>query len=177
MKRIHSVFILLLICALLFTGCNSDKEDDFEQPPVGTTVGSTFPTVSVEALDGRTVSPDDYRGRIVIVNVWATWCGPCKMELPDFNRIATEYKDEVVIIAAHTPSGRENAENYVAEGFPNSDIIFAYDTDNSSAYYAAGGKGYVPQTAIIDQRGVIIYSDSGIMSYAKLKSIIDGLLE
>ncbi len=172
MKRALSALLLVLICSLMLVGCNN-AEPEFEQPPVGTEIGATFESVSMKRLDGTSVSPDDYRGKIVIVNVWATWCPPCKAELPDFNKIATEYKNDVVIIAAHTPSGSENAAGYVESNFPKTDIIFGYDTESSDVYRAAGGVGYVPQTAIIDKHGVIIYSDSGILSHEQLVKIIE----
>lgn len=160
-------------------GGNSGEENPPEETPlpeVGSEVGKLFKTVSLETLDGGRVSPDDYRGKIVIVNIWATWCPPCKAELPDFNQIAKDYADEVVIIAAHDYSGRANAPSYVETNFPNTNIIFAYDGYYADAYFAAGGDGYVPYTAILDQRGVIVYSASGILTYEYLQATIEDLL-
>ena len=129
--------------------------------------------MTLQTLDGGSVSTSDFAGKIIILNIWATWCPPCKAELPDFNRIASEYKDEVVIIAAHTPNGNANAKDYVATNFPETDIIFAYDTNYSDAYIAVGGNGYVPYTAIIDKDGVIVYTDSGILSHSQLVAFIE----
>ena len=160
-------------------GGNSGEEnppEDTPLPEVGSEVGKLFKTVSLETLDGGRVSPDDYRGKIVIVNIWATWCPPCKAELPDFNQIAKDYADEVVIIAAHDYSGRANAPSYVETNFPDTNIIFAYDGYYADAYFAAGGDGYVPYTAILDQRGVIVYSASGILTYEYLQATIEDLL-
>ena len=147
-----------------------------EQPKYGTGVGDLFIGVTLETLDGGSISTADLKGKVIILKIWATWCPPCKAELPDFNTVAGEYKDEVVIIAAHTPNGNTAAESYVNTNFPATDIVFAYDTPNSLAYAAAGGDGYVPYTAIIDQSGVIVYSASGILSHSQLTSIIEGLL-
>lgn len=161
----------------------SNNENDNDQsgnenstPPVGNSVGNLFKSITIKDINGNDISPDDFRGKIVIVNIWATWCSPCKAELPDFSNIATEYKEDVVIIAAHTPNGNENAKDYVDLNFSESDIIFAYDTNDSQAYLAAGGVGYVPHTAILDENGVIIYSDYGVLSYERLVSIIEGQL-
>ena len=158
---------------------NPDGDNTTEQPEppkVGTEVGDLMASVTLETINGSIISTDDLRGKIVILNIWATWCPPCKAELPDFNRIATEYKDQVVIIAAHTVNGNVNAESYVEENFPETDIIFAYDTPYSEAYVAAGGVGYVPHTAITDENGVIVYSDYGILSYNQLVYIIESQL-
>lgn len=154
-----------------------NKPEETPLPEVGSEVGKLFKTVSIETIDGGRVSPDDYRGKIVILNIWATWCPPCKAELPDFDKIASDYADDVVIIAAHDYYGRENAPSYVQTNFPDTNIIFAYDSYYGDAYYAAGGDGYVPFTAILDEQGVITYSDSGMLTYEQLKSMIDALIE
>ena len=156
-------------------GSNENDENADEPtngPKVGTEVGDLFASLNIKTLSGEYISPDDYRGKIVIINIWATWCPPCKEELPDFNRIADEYADDVVIIAAHTQSGNGAAPNYVNTNFPDTKIIFAYDGERNEVYTAAGGDGYVPYTAILDRNGVIIYSDSGMLTYKQLTSII-----
>ena len=151
----------------------AEETDPDTELKVGTAVGDLFEDLTLETLDGGSVNTADYRGKIVIINIWATRCPPCKEELPDFNRIADEYEGEVVIIAAHEYYTKSAAPAHVETNFPDSKIIFAYDTPYGDAYYAAGGEVYIPQTAIIDKNGVIIYSDSGILSYERLVAIIE----
>ena len=130
--------------------------------------------MTLKTLEGETINTADLRGKIIVFNVWATWCPPCKAELPAFNELASEYDGEVVFIAVHCyDNAMYNMPSYVAENFPDTKIIFAYDTPNSDAYIAAGGVGYVPQTAIIDRNGIIIYSDSGALTRSWLASFIE----
>lgn len=157
-------------------GDGTTEEDQKPTYVVGNAVGNIFRSITLEKNGGGTVSPDDYRGKIVIVNIWATWCPPCKAELPDFDRIAREYADQVVIIAAHDSYGRENAPAYIETNFKDSNIIFAYDSVYGDAFYAAGGTQYVPRTAILDQNGVIVYGQNGLMTYEQLKTIIENLI-
>ena len=157
---------------------NSDSGEEKDEnttplPEIGTKVGNRFADVTLETMNGGSINTADLRGKIVILNIWATRCPPCKAELPDFNIIASEYADEIVIIAAHDYYGKAGATNYVAENFPDTKIIFAYDTVYSDAYTAAGGDGYIPFTAILDKNGVIVYSDSGMLSYERLVGIIE----
>lgn len=161
---------------------NADAGDENDQnetplPEIGTSVGYRFADLTLRTMDGGSINTADLRGKIVILNLWASWCGPCQAELPDFDKIATEYKDQVVIIAADIDAGTGNAYNYVQQNFPESDIVFAYDTVYGTAYYLAGGNGYIPYTAIMDQNGVIVYSDSGILSHSKLEAIINELID
>lgn len=198
MKRIIATIVICILMTSMLVGCqeqtvnnnqtddkpdptpelNNNQTDDKTDPTpelkVGTDVGDLFDDITLETLDGGTVSTADLRGKIVVINVWATRCPPCKAELPDFDRVATEYEGEVVIIAAHEDYTRSAAPSYVETNFPGSKIIFAYDTPYGDAYYAAGGEEYIPQTAIIDKNGVILYSDSGPLSHDTLVSIIEG---
>ena len=193
MKKIIAILVLIFIIGSMLMGCNTvDPDSDSNKKPggssdssvhdpdpdpiytIGTKVGNLFGDLSLETLDGGRVNTADYRGKILILNIWATRCPPCKEELPDFNKIASEYEGEVVIIAAHEDYTRSAAPSYVETNFPNSKIIFAYDTPQGNAYYAAGGDRYIPQTAIINKEGVIIYSDSGILSYEDVVAIIEG---
>ena len=147
---------------------NKDPEPTYT---IGTAIGNQMRGVDIaKIIGGETVNVTDYRGKIVIFNCWATWCYPCTSELPHFEEFAENYKDDVVIIAAHTAYKNENAYSYVSTNYPNSSIIFAYDTPYDAAYTAAGGNGYVPYTVILDRNGVIVYSDSGPLSYEQLKS-------
>ena len=160
---------------------NSDSGEEKDEnttplPEIGTKVGNKFADVTLETMEGGSINTADLRGKIVILNLWASWCPPCKAELPDFDRIATEYKDQVVIVAADVDAGNGGAYSYVQQNFPESDIIFAYDTVYGTAYSLAGGNGFVPYTAIMDQNGVIVYSDSGMLSHTLLVNIIEGLL-
>lgn len=167
---------------------NTDPDDELQTNPdqapdseptytVGTAVGDMMRSVELQRINGEgTVSVEDYRGKIVIVNFWATWCYYCTVEMPDFDKIASEYIDEVVVIAAHVASNAEEAPEYV-EGYSDSNIVFAYDTARNDAYFAAGGTGSIPRTVILDENGIIAYEKTGMMSHYQLLSIIEGLLK
>lgn len=151
-----------------------EPEIDLESIPYGTKVGERFNDLTLTDLRGNKLNTADLRGKIIIFNLWATWCPPCVAELPGFNQIAREYADDVVIVAVHVyDSAMYGMPSYVETNFPDTRIIFAYDTPYSDAYIAAGGEIYVPQTAIIDRNGVILYSDAGGLSESWLKSFIE----
>ena len=194
-KLISVLLILSLLCSSLIscnkkTGDKESSESNGESnsgesnsntnsslPPYGRAIGNRcIPTdLSLVSGDG-TVNINDYIGKVVVINFWGTWCDPCKSELPHFDEVATEYADEVVIIAIHSVQGKSAAEPYVTENYPNSNIIFLYDDTGSrfDKYYSMlGCNGSYPYTLILDENGVITYKDDGVISKTDLISEIE----
>lgn len=159
--------------------------DDGELPPVGSAVGYRAPSFDIPLFDetgliGTTFDPADNKGKITIVNFWGTWCPGCVKELPYFDRIATDYKDSVDVIAIHTetdfdkPSG--SAPEYVDTYYKDSDMLFGKDNASEEYFFAFGGGDAYPITVIIDENGIITHSIMSALDYEKLASYIDGLL-
>ena len=196
-KRVKIINIILAsVLALLLCGSlvyfNFIYDDGTNQPPVtddngneddipvGSEIGNRCPSYSLELVDGSgTVSINDFKGKIVIVNFWGTWCGPCKQELPDFNEVANEYDGEVVVLTVHSVAEKEEAPAYIAEHFPDSKMIFAYDTpltEYVDIYFnLLGGKSAYPRTLILDENGVIVLARDGKLSHQQLVDTIEGI--
>lgn len=164
---------LVLVCTLLpFIGCaKGDPSLDFQ--------ASVF---DENGLTGDTVNPAKNGDKITVINFWGVWCPYCLIEMPDFDRIATEYKDRVRVIAIHTTSRSDEADEYVAEDYADSEIVFAFDEAGQGLYASdvfyegLGGTGSYPYTLIVDQSGEIVFSQVGATNYAALKAQIESLL-
>ena len=180
-----TALVLTLVLAFSLVYCNFIYDDGTEDPPagdeggeeeeipMGSSVGFRCPTYSLELVDGSgKVNVKDFKGKVVVINFWGTWCGPCKQELPDFDQVATEYKDDVVVLAIHSVTTKNEAPAYIAENFPDSDMIFAYDlplTTTIDMYFnLLGGKSAYPRTLILDRDGVITYTYDGKLEHSKL---------
>ena len=167
-----------------------DQSVEDGAPPVGNQVGNTCYGYEMEVFDengmtGEKFNPASNKGKITIINFWGTWCTGCKKELPYFDRIASEYRDTVTVVAVHTnldfDNGSPPAKDYVAEFYPDSNIIFTKDNPidpsdpYSNEYYfeILGGKDSYPITIILDENGVIIETKFAEMTYEELKSIVD----
>lgn len=149
-----------------------DIDDDaVDEGKVGLKKGETAPDFELETLDGETVSLSDYRGEKVILNFWATWCPPCKAEMPYMQEIHEEYED-VAILAVNSTStelrgGRDSkkAKGQVkkfidSEGytFP---VLLDADDEVSMDYSAIFPITGIPTTFIIDKEGTIRYVRPG----------------
>ena len=150
-------------------------------PAVGNEIGDECYDMDVELIDGSdTVNIKDYRGKVVVINFWGTWCGPCKAELPHFNDVANEYEGRVVVLTLHTSYGNDPVV-YVEENFPDSKIVWAYDValdDFSDEYYTAlSGKGSYPMTIILDEDGVITFVREGSLTHEELVDEVESALD
>ena len=150
------------------------------EPPVeieyGSKVGDHARPMDLVSYSGETVNIKQTRGKVTVINFWGTWCPYCLYELPDFDRVASEYQDSVSIIAIHS-SGDTEGEKYVSQNYPDTKIMFVNDPTDHDVYYAElGGVGYFPMTVILDENGVIAYTHVGAMSYAALTAKINEIL-
>lgn len=154
-----------------------------ESVVVGSEVGNACPSFELETfdengLDGRKIDPSKKTGKITIINFWGTWCSGCVKELPYFDRIATEYKNEVTVIAIHTDYLFDTAADYVNEHYKDSDMIFARDYFIENSYdeqyfkMMGGGSNY-PITVILDENGIIVESFLRDVHYDELKEAIE----
>ena len=132
--------------------------------------------ITVYDLAGNAHSLSDFRGKPVILNFWATWCGYCKQEMPDFEEAYQKYGEDIHFMMINVTDGFqetvETASAYVAEQgytFP----VF-YDTDQSAArnYNLSG----LPVTYLLDGEGKLVAWQQGMLTAATLQSGIDMLL-
>ena len=140
------------------------------------TVLHAAPDFTVYDGDGNAVHLSDFKGKPVVLNFWASWCGPCKMEMPDFEAKCKELEGNVVFMMINaTDGGRETvdtAKAFLAESGYTFPVY--YDTEYSAIY--AYGVNAFPTTFFIDAEGNLIAYGQGAMSADTLQSGIDMIL-
>lgn len=189
--KIFSIILLAVICVSLvaLSGCNigasssNTNTNSSGTPVTGNAVGNLCPGFELEIFDenglsGEKLDPSK-TGKVTVINFWGTWCTSCVAELPYFDEVATEYKDNVTVVAVHTVDSFNTAPNYVKNNYKDSDIVFVKDEDGdySDAYYALLGGAYgYPFTVILDENGVITYKMLGSVTKDSLVSEVEKAL-
>ena len=112
------------------------------------------PDFTLLGLDGRKVSLQDYKGKIVLLHFWATWCKPCIEEFPTIERIHKEYKDKGLVILAISidKGGREPVKSFIDKTGVSFPILLATDGNIKGAYWTWG----TPTSFLIDRKGKIL---------------------
>jgi peroxiredoxin len=178
----------VLACALLWTGCSNfgpakpvaktDVKAGGDHKPfvLKDAVGQPMPRFSLKDANGQAVRPADYKGKVVLLDFWATWCGPCKIEIPWFMDFEREFKDRgfAVVGVSMDEDGWTVIKPYVQDMKMNYRILLGND-DVSTAY---GGLDSLPTTLLIDRQGKIASVHVGItMGKEEFKNAIVQLLD
>ncbi len=123
---------------------------------------------------GKKFNLADYKGKVVILDFWATWCGPCREGIPDLISIQENYKGKVVVIGISLDDERtkENIVPFMKEYGINYPIVFG-DSEVLTNY---GGINAIPTSFIIDQKGNIVDKNIGLVSKEIFLNKIKGLL-
>ena len=135
--------------------------------------GSPAQSFTVPRLDGGAGSLNDFRGRLVVLNLWASWCPPCRAELPDLQRLYERYRSRrVVVIAVNEGESAERAGAFARAlrvKFP----IFLDQNQSYGRVYAALG---LPTTVIINRVGTVVQGFDGALTFDQMKAAVTPLL-
>lgn len=131
---------------------------------------------TLKDANGNAIKLSDYRGKVVLLNFWATWCGPCQLEIPWFIEFQQLYKSKglQVLGVSMDDDGWAAVKPYIAQHKINYPIVLG----NDSVSQLYGGIDSLPTTFIIDQEGRIAYPPHvGLVGKNEYLSEIQGLLE
>lgn len=135
------------------------------------------PDFTVLDAEGNSVSLSDFFGKPIVINFWATWCGPCKSELPAFQSLSESYGQDVTFLMVNMTDGSRDTVDGVKEFLADNGYTFPvyFDTEQNAA--TAYGAYSIPATAFIDTEGMVVNAYLGAMSEQTLTNCIESLLE
>lgn len=163
------VVTLLAILALTLVACRAEDPGD----PQGINQGNRARDFALETLDGTQVSLKDHEGKVVLINFWATWCAPCKAEIPDIQAAYDRYRDEgFVVLGVSVEEPREVVKPFVDALGVTYPVLLDEKGQVMKTYRALG----LPMSTIVDPEGVIQVRHIGYMTAAQLDSYLEQLL-
>lgn len=172
MQKLAKITVILLIFTLLFTACGQASKSESAYGPL--TEGEAMRDFTAELVNGDSFTLSDHKGKVILLNFWATWCGPCVKELPYFQQLADSYPHDVVVVPIHANLVTEDVSAWLTRNaYPT--LPFALD-ETGEVLSGLGGSLMLPQTVIIDRQGSIVYNQVGSMTLEALMAQIQPLL-
>jgi thiol-disulfide isomerase/thioredoxin len=177
--------VALILALALAPGC-ARKEG------AGTagTIGSQAPEFALQAVNvptnpsnadgqsippaGKTVRLSDYAGKVVIIDFWATWCPPCRAEVPDFVRLQSKYRDQGLVILGLSLD--ENGEKLVRDFANEYNVNYPMLLANPGTATQFGGIVGIPTTFVLDRKGRIVQKFIGQTSLKTFEETVTPLL-
>ena len=127
-------------------------------------VGAPAPDFTLETVDGESLRLSDLRGKVVAVNFWATWCAPCRLEMPDLQERAERFPDRLAVIGVNFAETAEEVDAFRREVGVDFPLLLDPEADVQRLYRVLG----YPTTFFIDEEGTIRFQHIGLMSGGQL---------
>lgn len=144
--------------------------------PLFSVPSSSLPEFGFPDLSNRQRSVSEWRGKVLLLNFWATWCPPCREEMPELIALQKQYSEkglQVVGIAIEDKDPVSEFLDFVDMNYP---ILIAGDAGLPLARQLGNTMGAVPYTLVVDRQGRIVYSQPGQVTKDKMQQIIEPLL-
>ena len=172
---VMAVLAIVLCAALLFGGTLTAKAQQRPTPEQATIVkdGQKAPNFEVQMFDGSTVKLSDLKGKVVLLNFWATWCPPCRAELARVEKdIIEKFKGEPFVFL---PVSRGENRATVAAFREKMGYTFPMGLDTDGRVYAEYAQTYIPRNFLIDKNGVVVKASVGYdeAEFAELIKLIE----
>ena len=183
-KRILISALLILslaLAAVVYSACDKETIDQAESNEQSKAVSHeasnsntvAAPDFTVLDEDGNQVKLSDYKGKPVVLNFWATWCGYCKMEMPDFDEKHQELGSDVQFLMINLTDGKTETVEGASSFIASMGYTFPVFYDTSSMAAALYGVSAIPTTFFIDAEGYAIAQATGAIDGNTLQTGID----
>lgn len=169
----------LLLALVLFGACAGTRQPTPSPADATLTrVGDAAPALEVTTLAGESFSLADQRGRVVVLSWWATWCPPCRQEMPELrDQVWRRWgeRDDFVLISV----AREETADVVAPFLAEQDFAWTFATDPDRRNYARFAEAHIPRNYVIGRDGVIGFQSVGYTAeeFAAMVKAVEAALE
>lgn len=139
-------------------------------------IGTPAKDFMLEDTDGVKRRLSEWQGKVVALNFWATWCPPCREEIPHFVTLQARYLDDGLQFVGITLQQADEVQNFLAEFNVNYPSLVGGFGAIHLAKVMGNNSGALPYTVIIDRNGLITFTKSGVLSVSEAESVIRSLL-
>jgi thiol-disulfide isomerase/thioredoxin len=169
------VVVAVVVALMLYAGFHFARSAESSTPPSVLGATTPAPDFMLESLDGKNVRLSDLRGKAVLLNFWATWCGPCKIETPWLVQLQNQYGSQglQVVGVAMDDSGKDEIAKFAKEMGMNYPVLLGKEAVGD----AYGGIPYLPESFFIGRDGKIVSKIMGIDSRSVLESAVKKALD
>ena len=176
---------IVLISALGSSSCNSTEVATNNAPANRVTnappanvppapppaLSQALRDVKLQTLDGDSLKLSDFADKVVVLNLWATWCGPCRQEMPELVKMSKEYKSRgLVVIGVATSYNEQNDQGHVKEYVQSQSVPYKIVWDDGTLarplVEAVQGKSVIPQSFVVARDGRIVKHFTGFSAYS-----------
>lgn len=178
-RTISLLAAALAACALL-PACNRNPSPSASQPAAAPSPAANLPVIATApswqlvTLDGKAIGTEQLKGKVVVVDFWATWCGPCIHEIPGYIELQKKYASRGLVIVGLSvdQQGAEVVGKFISSRSMNYPVALA----TQEVIDAFGGIEAIPTTLLIDRDGKIRHRKVGAMETADYEKLIAGVL-
>ena len=136
---------------------------------VGYEVGMRLEDFTLRCLDGTDFRLADTRGKVVFINLWASYCAPCVQELPYFDALYREHADDTAMLAVHASLVTDDPAQFLSD--KGWSLPFAVDGEDDRLWHLVNGSSTLPQTIVLDRNGTVIYNQKGSVTPEMLAAL------
>jgi len=171
-----SIIVLIAAALLWFAFTYEDKPVNNDPLIISKSHSLKRQDFSLPDLNGRQQQFSQWNDKVVLLNFWATWCPPCRREMPDFIEVYKQYKDKDFIVVGVGIDDNDKIAQFVKKLGVNYPILVGGRTAMQVSYKYGNNSGALPYSIVIDKHGIIRYRAGGLMSRQKLINQIEPLL-
>jgi thiol-disulfide isomerase/thioredoxin len=177
---IKVIFPVLLVLAFSLTSCgkntsdeNTSKVSQMNVPENNIASNNLAPDFTLASTGDKNIKLSDYRGKVVILDFWATWCPPCRRGIPDLIEIQKEYGNDVVVIGISMDTDSKNdVVPFIKQMGINYNIAYA----DARVVQSYGGVESIPTSFVIDKNGNIVDNHIGLVPKSEFTTVLNKLL-
>jgi thiol-disulfide isomerase/thioredoxin len=128
---------------------------------------------TIKTYDGDVLKPEDFRGKVLMVDYWATWCAPCRAEFPHFEKLLETYGDELAIIGITTDTDMKALDSFLADNT----VPFIVGLEEGSEIKSWDKVPAMPTTFFIDRDGILVSMLKGGHKYDEINAKVEPLIK